>query len=101
MSIETQLVIKATFDSVKQAQTVQTLLKTSLTNHDDELASALNALHPIDVRADFAGEEINVETIKRRKKVITISAYTYSSEEPTWFMPSFYALGAVKTVLRC
>ena len=100
MSVEAQITIRATFQDEDQAELATSELKKSLHKNEHELASALDKLNPIENQKDYKNESINVEEISRKKNVLSIFAYSYSSEEPTWFAKSLYELGAKKIFIR-
>ena len=99
MSIETFVWVKASFPDEGQAKAATDLLQQSLSDHEHELASALHELNPVENQSDYENDTINVEGIKRRKEVLSINCYTYSSEEPNWFAYSIFELGAPRIVI--
>ena len=100
MSIEARISISATFPDDDSAKDATSKLKKSLKISQHELASALNALNPIENQSDYVDDTINVEDISRKKNILSIYAYTYTSEEPIWFAKSIYELGANKVFIR-
>jgi hypothetical protein len=100
MSIEARVFVIAEFPDDEAAKSAASNLRKSLKKNQHELASALHALNPIANQSDYANDTINVEELSKKKKVISISSYTYSSEEPTWFAKSVYQLGANKVHIR-
>lgn len=100
MSIEAHIAIKATFLDEDKAKSSTSELKKSLKKNDHELASALDSLNSIENQCDYKDETINVEEVSRKKGILSIYAYTYSSEEPIWFAKSLYELGAKKIFIR-
>ena len=94
MSIEAKIRIAAIFPSEDSAKIATSVLKKSLNKNDHELAKALNALNPIENQENYQDEHINVEEIKRKNCTLTINSYTYTSEQPTWFVKSLAQLGA-------
>ena len=94
MSIEARLRVAATFPSEDSAKTATSELKNSLKKNNHELAKALNALNPIENQENYQNEHINVEEVKTKNCTLTISSYTYTSEQPTWFVESLAKLGA-------
>jgi hypothetical protein len=100
MSIEARVSVKATFPDDEKAKEATSELKKALKKNDHELASALDSLNPIENQSEYASDTINVEDISRKKNVLSIFSYTYTSEEPTWFSRSLYELGAQKIYIR-
>lgn len=96
MSIEARVRITATFPSEDSAKNATSELKKSLKKNDHELAKALNSLNSIENQESYHDEHINVEEVKRKNCALTISSYTYTSEQPTWFAKSLAKLGAEK-----
>jgi hypothetical protein len=100
MSIEVHIAIKATFTDEDKSKSATSELKKSLKKNDHELASALDSLNPIENQSDYKDETINVEEVSRKKALLSIYAYTYTSEEPIWFAKSLHELGATKIFIR-
>lgn len=100
MSIEARITLRATFPSDDLAKQATTQLKKSLKLNEHELASALDSLNPVENQDAYKDATINVEEISRKKQVLSIYSYTYTSEEPTWFAKSLFELGAHKIFIR-
>jgi hypothetical protein len=100
MSIEAQVSVRAIFPDDELAKLAASEIKKSLKKNEQELVNALNSINLIENLSEFKSETINVEDISRKRNVLTIFAYTYSSEEPTWFAKSLCELGAHKILIR-
>ncbi len=96
MSIETFVFVDGIFPSDELAKKASDELVKSLSENEHELASSLHKLYPVENQIAYKNDTINVEDIKKKNNVLSINAYTYTSEEPTWFAYSFYKLGATK-----
>lgn len=100
MSIEARVTIRATFLDEEKARHATSELKKSLKKNQYELASSLDALNPVDNQEAYKEDTINVEEISRKKSVLSIFSYSYTSQEPTWFAKSLSELGASKILIR-
>ena len=100
MSIEARVSIRATFPDDEKAKQATSDLKKSLKKNEHELASALDALNPVASQEAYKEDTIHVEDIGRKKSVLSISSYTYTSEEPIWFAKSLAELGAERIFIR-
>ena len=100
MSIESHVSISATFPDDETAKEATSKLKKSLKNNQHELATSLNVLNPVENQDHYKDDTINVEDLSRKKSVLSIYSYTYTSEEPVWFSKSLFALGANKIFIR-
>ncbi len=100
MSIETHVNISATFSNDEAAKQATSELKKSLKKNQHELATSLDALNSIENQNRYKDDTINVEDLSRKKSVLSIYSYTYTSEEPIWFAKSLSLLGANKIFIR-
>jgi len=100
MSIEAQITIRAVFPNDDTAKIATSLLKKSLKKNKHELASSLSEINNIENQCNYKDDTINVEDISRKKNVLSIYSYTYTSEEPTWFAKSLCQLGANKLLIQ-
>ncbi len=85
MSIESHITIRATFLKDDAAKIATSQLRRMLKKNQHELANALNELNPVENKNDYKDETVNVEDISRKKNILSIYSYTYTSEEPVWF----------------
>jgi len=100
MSIEARINISATFADEEIAKKSTAELKRELKKNNFELASALDTLNTIENQSYYKDQAINVEEITRKKNVVSVSSYTYTSESPVWFTKSLAQLGANKIFIR-
>lgn len=97
---ERYITIKAKFENEEAAKSGTKELKKSLKKNDSELTKALHSINPIadfDIYKQF---EINVDNVKRKKEVLTISSYSGRVDPPVWFVGSLSQLGSLKTYVR-
>lgn len=100
MSTESQVSIRANFPDDEIAKQATSELKKALKKNQHELASSLDAINPIENQSAYKKDTINVEDINRKRSVLSIFSYTYTSEEPIWFAKSLSELGANKIFIR-
>jgi hypothetical protein len=96
MSIEAQILIKATFLDDNEAKLASQKLDDSLKATELELATALDSLNSIPNIKEYEREALYVDDLARQKSILSISAYSYTSENPIWFAESLYELGAIR-----
>ncbi len=100
MSTEVWVIIKATFSTTEAAETAASQLKRSLAEQGGELTQALNTLQATAQPPSGPEESLTIEHVERKKNVLSIAGYTYTSEPPVWFTAALHPLGAQKIHIR-
>jgi hypothetical protein len=102
MSLEASFNIKVIFPDEEKSKNFSIQLRKALKSHNQELASALDFLVYQKCQCENSYEDcsINVEDLTKKKNIVNIYAYSYTSEDPVWFIPSITSFGATQIHIR-
>ena len=90
--------IKATFKDEKVAKEIYNRINSQLENHDWNLCSLFNTIHPIDNYEAYRG--LSYESMEIKKATLHIQTYSGRIEPPTWIADTLTFVGASKIYFR-